>query len=139
MRAMTVVLFAATLTCCMPEDLLFDLPIAQVPGEVVLGPGDVVNLPDQGYVLTFKEITQDSRCPTTAECIWAGDAGVRLNVQGTEAKDCTLHTTLEPKAITLQRLGIALRQVAPYPELGKHIDSLDYRVTLTLTDPHNAR
>ena len=139
MRIMAAVLLLATLTCCMNEDFLFGIPWTQVPGDVVLSPGGVLRLPDQGYVLTCKRITQDSRCPVGAECFWAGDAGVWLNIEGTEAKDCTLHTTLEPKAVTLQRLGIALKYVLPYPELSTRIDSLDYRVTLTLSEPQNSR
>ncbi len=120
---------------CQEDDLGVNLRTTQLPDTVELKPGQSVNLPEQGYLITFRSVPTDSRCPTGAQCVWAGDAAVHLKISGTEARDCTLHTTLNPKSIVLEKVSIGLKRVAPYPSMDSQIDSSDYRVKLALAEP----
>ena len=36
-----------------------------------------------GLTITFEAVTGDSRCPEGVECVWAGEAHVRLVIEGT--------------------------------------------------------
>lgn len=68
----------------------------------------------------FSAVEQDSRCPSTAVCVWAGDAVARMVVQqncdcDSPAFDLKLHTTLEPKSGTAYGSRVELLQLQPYP------------------------
>ncbi len=120
---------------CQKDDLGVNPHTTQLPDTVELKPGQSVHLPDQGYRITFLSVPADSRCPAEARCVWAGDAAIQLKISGSEARDCTLHTTLNPKSIALERVDIALMKVAPYPSLSSPINPWEYRVRLALTEP----
>ncbi len=131
-------LFIATMLLlgwCEENDLGVDLLTTQLPATVELKPGHSVELTDQGYRITFKSVPEDSRCPTGVQCVWAGDAAVHLKITGVEARDCTLHTTLDPRSIVLKRVSIALKRVSPYPSRESRIDPSDYCVKLDLAEP----
>ncbi len=120
---------------CQENDLGVNLRTTQLPDTVELRPGQWVDLSEQGYRITFLSVPTDSRCPTGVQCVWAGDAAVHLKVSGTEARDCTLHTTLNPKSTVLEKVNIALKKVSPYPSRDSQIDPPDYRVKLALAQP----
>lgn len=73
-----------------------------------------------GIRVRFASVEQDSRCPSTAICVWQGDAVANLVVE--QSCDCRspavelkLHTTLEPKSGTAYGSRVELRQLSPYP------------------------
>jgi hypothetical protein len=64
----------------------------------------------------FAAVEQDSRCPSTAICIWAGDALANLVVeQNSAAIELKLHTMLEPKSGVAYGARVELLQLQPYP------------------------
>lgn len=86
-----------------------------------LTPGKSVTV--DGLQITFVAVGQDSRCPPDVQCIWEGDAEVRLRV-GTE--DVTLHThggTRYPNSATVNGRTITLRDLTRSP----------YKATLVVT------
>lgn len=86
-----------------------------------LTPGKSVTI--DGVKITFAAVGQDSRCPPDVQCIWEGDAEVRLRV-GTE--EVTLHThggTQYPNSATVNGGTITLRELTRSP----------YTATLILT------
>lgn len=73
-----------------------------------------------GIRVRFAAVEQDSRCPSTAICIWQGDAVANLVVQqncdcDSPAIELKLHTTLEPKSGIAYGSRVELLQLAPYP------------------------
>jgi hypothetical protein len=75
----------------------------------------------------------DSRCPTGAQCIWAGEARAVIEVTDGGAANLTL---VEPgysanNSQTYNTYRISFR-VLPYPEVNKPIASADYRLLLTV-------
>ena len=66
----------------------------QVSGnqEFTLRPGERAALPGQSS-LRYIEVANDSRCPPTVQCVWAGDAEVKLVFeQAGKAADVVLHS-----------------------------------------------
>ena len=88
----------------------------------------------QGTPLTirFLGISEDSRCPSDVQCVWAGDAVARLVItaQGTVGTEASLHTTLEPKSAAFAGYTVRLTAVKPVPRSGTTIPPTGYVVTL---------
>lgn len=61
---------------------------------VTLGVGERATLAD-GSQLTYLRLVNDSRCPPDVQCVWAGDAEIRLRVQPKRgaASELSLHTS----------------------------------------------
>lgn len=55
-------------------------PSAELPGEVVLKPGETASDASGSITVTFVEVLEDSRCPADAVCVWAGQVKVLLEV-----------------------------------------------------------
>ena len=97
-------------------------------------PADVVTI--QGLRITFEGISQDSRCPTGAQCTWAGDAAAAfiLEKSPTAALHRTLHTHGRFERQTdYDAFALRLEDVKPYPKEGATIAPADYRATIVVT------
>lgn len=75
--------------------------------------------------IKFDARVADSRCPATAVCVWAGDAHARLTtrVAGGAATSADLHSTLEPRALKVDRYTISMVGMTPYPGAGRDSDT----------------
>ena len=71
----TAVLLAAA--CVEPST---EVPLAQ---DFELSLGQTVAIAGTAHRVTFEAVPEDSRCPTDAVCVWAGNARVSLRVTGT--------------------------------------------------------
>src|SRR5262245_20580819 len=97
-------------------------------------PGEVVAI--QGLRITFEGIADDSRCPTGAQCVWAGDAAATFTLEKppAAAQHRTLHTNGRyENQVSIDTLVVRLDDVEPRPKLGGTIDPADYRATLVVT------
>lgn len=64
------------------------LACATVDNVIVAEPGTAFSLPlgrtatlgETGSRITFKRVTEESRCPTSVVCVWAGDAQIEVTV-----------------------------------------------------------
>ena len=53
-----------------------------------------------GIQIRFVELVDDSRCPTDTNCIWAGNAKIKVRVtKNGRSKDLELNTGMEPKDV----------------------------------------
>ena len=90
---------------------------------------------DPAWRVGFEGVLVDSRCPKGAQCVWAGDATVRVWLQrGAEARlSFELSTPPAPRQ-AISTLGYQLRllQLDPYPVAGKAVVLQDYVATLAL-------
>jgi hypothetical protein len=99
--------------------------------------GERARLDEYGLELHFAEVAQDSRCPSNALilCVWEGDGAVIVEV--TPADDATrpdtLHTTLDPKVVTIGSFALQLVRLDPYPEDVTPIPTDEYRARFVLT------
>jgi len=84
--------FAAALGCATMEPTVpaepgvaFELPV-----------GRTAALNGNGARITFKQVKEDSRCPTDVTCVWAGDARIELTISRNGSSDDTKILSLSP-------------------------------------------
>ncbi|MFY9554455.1 MAG: hypothetical protein WAV20_20560 [Blastocatellia bacterium] len=85
--------------------------------------------------VTFRSVTQDSRCPRGVVCAWAGNGEVLIEVARKNKKQVVamLNTMLDPKEIVYRGFKIRLVGLSPYPKANQPIDPKDYEATLIVT------
>ena len=90
----------------------------------------------QGLRITFEGVSEDSRCPTGAQCVWAGDAAATFTLEKPPAAvmQGTLHTNERFERQTVyDHFVVRLEDVKPYPKESVAIAPGDYRATLVVT------
>ncbi|HWW62715.1 MAG TPA: hypothetical protein VN181_15175 [Thermoanaerobaculia bacterium] len=113
--------------------LVMALPLAAAPKTIEVPYGKAVKV--NKLTITFAELAQESRCPRTVTCIWAGEATIRLVVRKGSKSQAVLLSTHKPTTATAFGCTIELVDLTPYPEEpGKH-DARAYRAKLTVGSP----
>lgn len=96
--------------------------------------------------VTFKGISEDSRCPKDVQCIWSGVAVAQVEVMGTTTRPMILNlASIENagrnyhKSANFNGYTITLKQVNPYPESSKGTASLkgNYNIGITIKKAEN--
>jgi len=91
--------------------------------------------------VTFKGISEDSRCPKDVNCIWAGVAVAQVEVMGTATRPMTLSlASLDNKGRNYHQSAdfngytITLTEVNPYPESEEGSKGLKgkYKIGITI-------
>jgi hypothetical protein len=104
--------------------------------ELCLSIGQHAFVTGEDLAVTFKEVTEDSRCPSDVICVWAGR--VSCVVELTHAGSSERMTLTEPgltseyTAEVYEEYKLAFH-VAPYPEAGKEIADDAYRLHLIIS------
>jgi Family of unknown function (DUF6174) len=89
-----------------------------------------------GQTVRFDRVSEDSRCPDNADCIWAGRAIIDLTLgQGTDTQTISLvlgaRVEGESNSESLFGVAITLVGVSPYPaDAGTPIGAGEYRIQL---------
>jgi hypothetical protein len=111
-------------TDMVSEDREFELQVKQ-------------SAPVAGERLTvnFESVLEDSRCPTGADCIWSGNARIRLKLSqpGEAAVTIELNTHLEPRNATALKYEVRLVTLKPYPKLNEPIPPRAYKAVLKVS------
>ena len=98
--------------------------------------GESARIEAESLLLGFEGVSGDSRCPKGEQCIWEGDATVRVWLRkATETKERReLHTAPneegEPSSVGYE---VKLIRLDPYPISGKTIEQGDYQATFEVT------
>lgn len=107
-----------------------------------LNEGENRFLKDYQMNVTFKGISEDSRCPKDVNCIWAGVAVAQIEVMGTATRPMTLEiATIDNKArnysasAVFNGYTISLADVQPYPGAVDGAKALKgkYRIGIIIT------
>jgi hypothetical protein len=95
-------------------------------------------------MVRFDSVSQDSRCPQGVQCVWAGNAAVKLSVlalgsigvasmpdlKGMPRTPVTLNTSVDPKSVDLpSNLRLTLIELKPANRQGG-IPASEYRAIL---------
>jgi hypothetical protein len=90
--------------------------------------GDSAVLANQGLIIKFKAVTEDSRCPIDAICVWAGNAAVTFDLKNSigEKLSTQLNTFVDPKSINFSDLIITLTELNPYSKSTEQINPDHY-------------
>jgi hypothetical protein len=74
---------------------------------------------------------QDSRCPTSVVCVWAGVAEAKLIVkEGNNSQIVRLQTATKLDTATVFNRSLRLLKVSPYPITAQQIPQSDYVIQL---------
>jgi len=96
--------------------------------------------------VTFKGISEDSRCPKDVNCVWAGVAVAQVEVMGTTTRPMTLSlASLDNKGRNYHQSAdfngytITLTAVNPYPESAEGSKGLKgkYKIGITIKKNDN--
>ena len=111
-------------------DRVIDAPTG---GTVTLSVGETARFDAGEFAVTFRRVVQDSRCPATVVCVWAGDGAVQLWLKrGSRSAAATVHTLDGPRATELDGYTVELIELQPYP-VASPIEAEAYLVTLGVT------
>ena len=82
----------------------------------------------------FVSLIEDSRCPTDTNCIWAGNAKIKIQVGKGKgaAKTFELNTNLEPQTVSFAGYEIKLVNLTPEPASNIRINRNGYTVTFAV-------
>lgn len=116
-------------------------PDNQKDGIIYLSEGENKFLREYQMNVTFKGVSEDSRCPEGVNCIWAGVALAQVEVMGTSTRPMILnlasgdfparnyHQSTEFNGYT-----ITLQDIAPYPKSQDGTKALagKYKIGITI-------
>lgn len=101
--------------------------------EFALRAADAVRVAGTDLRVTFDRVTEDSRCPTNVNCVWAGNAVVRLDARVGQAPrgPLDLHTTTADKRdATVDGYRVHLVGLTPARTEGQTISQDQYIATV---------
>jgi hypothetical protein len=79
-------------------------------------------------------VPEDSRCPSDAVCVWAGNARVSLTLRdGSNSDAAAVNSTLQPQAVDRWGYTVRLVDVQPATRAGQPIAAEAYVIRLVAT------
>ena len=138
MRKILFLALVAATSACMSTSQ--PTPAVGTPGSIQVSSGQAFDLAvgqeaqisDTPLTVRFISASQDSRCPSDVQCVWAGDALIRLGLSSTAAasSETSIHTNIEPRVATYSGYQIKAVGLRPTPKSGQSIPGAAYVVSL---------
>lgn len=111
------------------------------PRVTVVGDTAFLELPigrtaDNGELrVTLDGVTEDSRCPSGVQCVWAGNAGLRLTLAtADETEVVVVNSTTTPHMAAFEGFVLGYRDLTPYPVSTVPTDRESYVATIWVVD-----
>lgn len=125
------IIFVTLITLCT----LVVPAFAQTTEKLNLRPGQQSTAKRSKLKVKFIGVTEDSRCPTGANCIWAGRAVLKISVTSKQAgtKVIEIDTSKGPQGDQFDGWAISLESLTPHPKAGSALNPKAYRVKVTIT------
>lgn len=101
--------------------------------QVQLREGQQKTVPGSRVKVRFLSVVEDSRCPADVQCIWAGNAKIRVkvSVQGGETRILELNTNTKAAGNNVDAYAINLVSLTPYPRSDRKARGV-YRATISV-------
>jgi hypothetical protein len=81
----------------------------------------------------FGEVVSDSRCPKDAQCVWAGEAVIRLTVSLPDRSTTSIDVkTPSAEAAAVGAYHLSVTDLQPVRTVEGPVRASDYRVTLVV-------
>jgi hypothetical protein len=107
---------------------------AKLGQEFSLAIGQNAEIPSEKMQIKFLAVTGDSRCPSGAQCIWAGEANCSMTIT-LDNREKTVTLTQpggsSPALTSFEGYSLSFN-LTPYPQIGKSIEDEDYQLFLTV-------
>lgn len=107
---------------------------AAKPEKFTLRPGQQKRAAKGELRVKFISVVEDSRCPVGVDCVWAGNAQIKVIAtdERGQSKEMIINTTMGPQGDQFAGYAINLVSLTPQPtSKGKAPDSR-YRATFTV-------
>jgi hypothetical protein len=102
---------------------------ASLNQEIQLAPAERASFGPQALEVEFVRVVEDSRCPTDATCVWAGEVKVELSIRS-GAGAASTHEVIAGQFADISDYRVFVLQVQPQPISTRKISPEEYRVTL---------
>ncbi|HEY0429870.1 MAG TPA: hypothetical protein VGC76_18955 [Pyrinomonadaceae bacterium] len=85
--------------------------------------------------IKFVSLVEDSRCPEGTQCVWAGNAKIKVQIttRRGETKMVELNTNKGAKGESIGGYSVMLESVTPAPKENIRIDRNGYTATFSVT------
>jgi hypothetical protein len=89
----------------------------------------------EGLAVVLESVLEDSRCPEGVDCIWSGNAKIRIRSgkQKHAPASIEINTHVEPKSSSYLDYEIKLVALKPRPKADKPVQPNEYKATLIIT------
>jgi hypothetical protein len=113
----------------------FSVAQAQKDQMVKIRVGQQKSVPQNGLTIKFLSLVEDSRCPTDTDCIWAGNAKIKVQISNRRGGSQTfeMNTNLGPKGDSFGGYAIYLESLAPAPRSNIRINRNGYTATFKIS------
>lgn len=119
----------------VPQTSQAERAVVQPDQLIHLRLGERIEVAGTGWTLRFAQVLEDSRCPTDAQCIWAGRVVVRLLGEHQDGRVAALTLTLGPGGESTGLIGdlpIEAGAIEPLRSVGSP-PATDYTLRLRVT------
>ena len=84
--------------------------------------------------INFISVVEDSRCPVNANCVWAGNAKIKIAVSKGKAvaKTVELNSGLKPDSVTVYGYEIKFVDLSPHPGENVKMVAMPKQATLSV-------
>jgi hypothetical protein len=136
MRFLVAGAMALVMSGCMTPSGVTPVIHVQPGRQFNLAIGQEAQIQGAAVSIRFSGVGEDSRCGTDVQCIWAGNAVVRLTLSSsaTTPDESLLNTGLEPRQTPYAGYTIRLVALNPAPKSGRQIAQTEYVVTLEVVN-----
>jgi hypothetical protein len=89
----------------------------------------------EGLIVAFESVLEDSRCPEGVDCIWSGNAKIKVRSSKQKQTSATteLNTDVGAKSSSYSNYEISLIALKPRPKADKAVRPDEYKATLIVT------
>lgn len=103
---------------------------AYAPEKLVLKAGQQRTMKQSRLKIKFISVIEDSRCPVDVQCVWAGNAKVKVQISGAHStKVFEFNTGAGPQGDILEGWAIYLDELTPQRKGTAEIRPAAYRAT----------
>jgi hypothetical protein len=131
--AVSLAVAACTSTRTVTEPVVYSR--TEAADSVRIRVGETIAVED--LRIRFDAVQSDSRCPSDAVCVWAGDALVSLVVERaatpSSAISLKLHTGIDPRSGEAHGFKVELLVLTPYPSVASPIKPDAYAAWFRIT------
>ena len=109
--------------------------LARNPEIVSLRVGQQKNAGKGAVTVKFLSVEEDSRCPDGAQCVWAGNAKIKVKIgfAGGDSKIVEMNTSMGPKGDQLSGWAINLTSLTPKPSTSAKMAAPRYTATFSIS------
>jgi hypothetical protein len=132
-RYLVLLLLIVTLVACRSAGAPSP-HVASLNQEIQLAPREQAVFAQPRLNVEFVRVVEDSRCPSDATCVWAGEVKVQLSTR-LDTAEAQQHEIVAGQHATVGEFRLVVVQVQPERISTREISPEEYRVTLRVEQP----